>query len=304
MSRHRSFWIILLLTAVAWGVARMSEHDDYPLQIKVSWQGYDTARYAVVQADTVLPVVVNSNCFHAITRYFRVKRVPFVLYVQGDTVVPVGDRLFDEVSSQLGFVSLHGVSSRAEQLTFRISERSSRAYQPRLRDVEFHFADQYGLSGAPRMEPDTVWLYGDTATLARVEELVTAPSVIEGVSDSGYYRLALDPVWRQYPALRVSTDSVSLFLPVERFVEKTISVPVTFLCDDHQLRVRLYPERVDVTLWVSAKRYNDLLADMVEAEVEYTPASGKTLAVKVSRFPSFARVKGVSPSTLQYVVIR
>lgn len=304
MFRHRSFWVILLITAVVWGSARMSEHDNYPLQVRLLWQGYDTARYAVVQADTTIPLVINSNCFLAISRHFTVKRTPFVIQTQGDTVLQVNNRLFDEIVSQLDFVGLHGVTSPAEKLTFRISERRSRAYTPQLRGVEFRFADQYGLSGAPRIEPDTVWLYGDTATLAKVDELYTASAVIDGVDDSGSYRLALDPVWRQYPALRTSADSVSIILPVERFVEKTISVPVTFLCNDNQLRVRLYPERVDVTLWVSAQRYNDLLSDMVEAEVEYTPASGETLAVRVSRFPSFARVKGVSPSTLKYVVIK
>lgn len=304
MFRHRSFWVILLITAIVWVSTRMSEHDDYPLQVRLSWQGYDTARYAVVQADTTISLTVNSNCFLAISRHFKVKRDSFVIHTQGDTVLQVNNRLFDEIASQFGFVGIHGVSSPAEKLTFRISERRSRAYKPQLRGVEFRFADQYGLSGTPRIEPDTVWLYGDTATLAKVDELFTASAVIDGVGDSGRYQLALDPVWRQYPALRASTDSVSIYLPVERFVEKNISVPVTFLCNDNQLRVRLYPERVDVTLWVSAQRYNDLLSDMVAAEVEYTPSSGEALVVRVSRFPSFARVKGVSPSTLKYVVIK
>ena len=304
MFRHRSFWIILLITAAVWVVSRMSEHDNYPLQVRLSWQGYDTARYAMVSADTVLPVVVNSNCFQAIARHFIVKREAYVLHVAGDTTVTVGSRLFDDMASQLGFVGLHGVSSSVEHLQLRLSERRSRAYAPQLRGVEFRFADQYGLSGQPRLEPDSVWLYGDTASLAQVEGLCTAPAVIDGVSDSGCFRLALEPVWRNYPALRASVDSVTLFLPVERFIEKTISVPVTLLCDDNQVRARLYPERVDVALWVSARRYDDLLADMVEAEVEYTSSAGKTLDVRVTRFPSFARVKSVSPSTLQYVIIK
>ena len=126
MFRHRSFWVILLITAVVWVSARMSEHDNYPLQVRLLWQGYDTARYAVVQADTTIPLVINSNCFLAISRHFTVKRTPFVIQTQGDTVLQVNNRLFDEIVSQLDFVGPHGVTSPAEKLTFRISDMTGR----------------------------------------------------------------------------------------------------------------------------------------------------------------------------------
>lgn len=305
MFRHRSFWIILLLTVATWVVVTMSEHADYPIDVHISYKGYDTARYAVEYSDTVLPVVINSNCFWAISRHYQLSKQRFVIQVQGDTVVHVGKNLLDEMVKQLDLSGVYGVTSQAETLRFAVSERSSKGFEPQLKGVEFLFADQYGLSGMPELSPDTVWLYGDSASLCKIDAISTRATRVRDISDSGYCMLALDPVWHKYTDVKSSNDSVRLFLPVERYIEKTLSVPVTFVCDNGQVRVRLYPERVDITVWVMARKYDEINSDMVTAEVEYDPSvPTKNLSVRITRFPSFSRIKHVEPEELQYVILK
>lgn len=305
MLKSRPFWVILLFTAVVWVMVTMSEHSDYPLQLRVEWTGFDTARYVVADADTVLPLTINSNCFNAITRHRMAKRQPYRISVVADTVVRLSDAVLGEVLRQMGFMGCHEVTSSVESLHLRLSERLRKAFVPQLSGVEFHFADQFGLSGEPRLEPDTVWLYGDSASLSKVDRLATLPASIHGISASGYCPLLLDTAWRSSPNLRCSADTLRLYIPVERYIEKSFSVPVAFLCADPQVRARIYPDRVTVTLWVSRDNYAALYDDMVEAVAEYTPdAPEQVLPVRIARFPAFARVKQVEPSTLQYVIIK
>lgn len=305
MFRHRSFWIILLITAIVWLGVTMSEHNDYPLQVRVEWTGYDTARYVVTHADTLLPITVRSNCFLAIGRYNTVKKQPYRITTAGDTVVKVGDALYDDMMKQFAFHGIHGVKSNVEQLTLSLTERGQRGYVPMLRNVEFSFAEQCGLSGAPVIEPDTVWLYGDPAILQQIPELTTSEAHLSNLNDSCHVTLALDPVWLRHPDLRSSVDSVRLFLPIDRYVEKTLSIPVRFQCGDNQLQVRLHPERVDVTLWVPVRDYHNITPDMVHLAVDYTAGEkSQTLPVRATLFPAGTRVKQISPSTIQYVIIR
>lgn len=305
MLKSRSFWIILAFTAVVWVLVTMSEHADYPLEVRVEWTGYDTARYVVTYADTVLPVTINSNCFNAIARHRAVRHRTYSIAIQGDTTIRVSNALLDGLLQQMDFTGCHGISASVDELQFRLSERQRKAFVPELSGVEFHFAEQYGLSGTPRLEPDTVWLYGDSASLSKVSRVATQPSHIYGICDSGYCPLLIDTAWHRYSNLRCSHDTLRLFIPVERYVEKRVSVPVVFRCCDQQVRVRLYPERVMVSLWVPRSGYAELYDDMVEAMVEYDPAAPEqVLPVRITRFPSFARVKTVEPSTLQYVIIK
>ncbi|MBO4600554.1 MAG: hypothetical protein J5641_07430 [Bacteroidales bacterium] len=305
MFRHRSFWVILILTAIVWLVVTMSEHDDYPLQVHVEWVGYDTSRYVVTHMDTLLPITVNSNCFLAIGRYTAVQHQTYKITTTGDTTVKVNDALFDNLMKQFDFHGIHGVKSNVESLSIALTERQRRGFVPKLRDVEFGFAEQCGLSGSPVIEPDTVWLYGSPNVLQQIQEVATLPAQLNHLNDSCYRMLALDPVWLRHPGLHTSADSVKIFLPIDRYVEKTLSIPVRFQCGDNQLQVRLYPERVDVTLWVPVDAYDQLSTDQVHVAVDYTPGdNSQELPVRATLFPSNTRVKQIAPATIQYVIIR
>lgn len=305
MFRHRSFWIILVITAIVWLVATMSEHGDYPLEIRVEWQGYDTTRYVVTQVDTLLPVTINSNCFLAIGRYRAAKRQPFTIMTSGDTVVKVNDALFNDIKRQFGFHSIYGFKSSVEELGITLVERQRRPYVPQLRHVDFEFAEQCGLSGSPVLQPDTVWLYGAKEHLDQIPSLFTMTARIAQISDSCYRMLALEPVWQNFPDVRPSVDSIRLFLPVDRYVEKTLTVPVRFQGGGIQSEVRLYPEWVDVTLWVPVGAYDEINADQVHVAVDYSSAKGaKELPVMATLFPSNTRVKQIAPSAIQYVIIQ
>ncbi|MBQ6069488.1 MAG: hypothetical protein IJK84_08300 [Bacteroidales bacterium] len=304
MFRHRSFWVILLITAIVWLGVTMSEHDDYPLQVKIEWTGFDTARYVVTHADTLLPLTIKSNCFLAIGRYNTVRHRPYRIVTSGDTVIKVGDALFDNLLRQFSFHGTHGIKSNLETLSISIEERQRKGFVPQLRNVEFSFAEQCGLAGEPVIKPDTVWLYGDTATLKSISEVVTSPARLTQLNDTSLITLALDPVWLRHPQLHCSTDSVHLFLPIDRYVEKTLTVPVSFESGDKQLQVRLHPERVDITLWVPVREYDNITADMVHLTVDYSPGDkSQSLPVRATLFPAGTRVKQISPSTIQYVII-
>lgn len=305
MFRHRSFWVILIFTAIIWLVVTMSEHDDYPLQVRIEWVGYDTARNVVTYADTLLPLTIRSNCFLAISRYNTVKHQPYRITTAGDTTVKVGDLLFEDIMRQLDFHGIHGVKSNVESLRLTLVERGRRGYVPQLNQVDFVFAEQCGLSGEPTIQPDTVWLYGDPSILRQIPELTTSPARLTNLNDSCHIALALDPVWLKYPDLHTSADSVSLFIPIDRYVEKTLTIPVRFQCDERQLQVRLHPEQVDVTLWVPVKDYDSISTDMVHVAVDYTPGNNaQALPVRATHFPAGTRVKQISPSAIQYVIIR
>ena len=302
MLRQRSFWIILVLTAVAWLLYTMSETNEYPMRMRVKWSGFDTSRYVVVSCDTVLPVVVTSNCFEAIRVYRVLQRRPFVYTTPCNTTVKVSDALFNLVARQYGLPNDKVFSSSRETIHLRIVERQGRPFVPTLRDVDFEFADQHGLSGEPYILPDTVWIYGNPASLAQIKEVNTAPAKVSDISDSGFVTLALDPVWMHYSDLHASTDSIKVFLPVGHYVEETVSVPVR-LSSSVDYKVQLYPPTVKVTLWVPPEVSDRIEPSSIQAQVSYDPAA-QTLPVRITRFPANTRIRRVEPSSLQHVIIK
>lgn len=304
MLRHKQFWITLLVSVVGWFAITMSEHNEYSLAVHIEWTGFDTAKYAVTYADSVMPIQINSNYFHAVSHYFIVKHTPYKIQVSGDTTLNIRNTFFDSFCSQMKLKGVQRITSPMENIRIDLSERCSKAYVPKMRGVDFQFVEQRGLSGKPYLSPDTVWLYGDSATLAKIDELYTTNTTISDVEDSAFYYLPLEPVWKDYPDVWVSTDVVKLYVPVDRYSEKTIKVPIRLLCDS-EVKMRVYPQTVEVTFWVSTRYYGELDSESVEAVVEYDVNShSKELPVRITRFPSYSRVKQVSPASLQYVIIK
>ena len=152
MFRHKSFWIILLITAFVWLMATMTEHSDFTLSMPLRWEGFDNAR-------------IKANTFQAVSFVLAAKDNPFVLSVSGDTVLKVNSILLNEALRQYQTAGVKTISSPVETLHIKLSERERRGYVPTLRNVEFRFADRCGLCGNPVVEPDTVWLYGDPVSL-------------------------------------------------------------------------------------------------------------------------------------------
>ena len=312
MFRHKSFWIILVITALAWVIAAMSERSDHAVTLRLKWDGFDTARYVVSRADTVLPVTINANTFQAASFILSARDHPFVLRVSGDTVLKVNSILLNEALYQYQTSGVKTITSPVETLRIALSERERRGYVPTLKDVEFRFADRCGLCGKPIMEPDTVWLYGDPATLDKIVSLSVAPAVVSGIADSAWYTLALNPVWSNFRDVHSSADSVRVFIPTLRYVETTLTVPITPVTPTGTPAgtvggslLRTIPERVNITLYVPDDYPVAPTAAQIQAVALLNPAGASDLLpVHITRFPAGVRVKSISPPQVQYVIIK
>lgn len=301
--------IILLVTTLVWIVWVLSESMNYSVKLKVHVAGIDTAKYVVVECDSIVTVDIESDGFTAIRRYLKMRNrevevnMDLAKKTSYGRAIGVNDWLVD-FKQELSLKGLGTVRGHQDSLRVVLAERQSKAFCPKIKNVQFDFAMQYGLNGTPKLIPDTVWLYGSEKSLSKIEELYTQSMVISNMSDSGEYLLPLEPVWESYPDVYPSQQSVMLYVPISTFSEKEFDLPVKFVASDTTLKVRIYPEKVHVKMLVDSKQYNRLMDDMIELMVRYDERSGEKLPVIVSRFPEYARVKTIEPQSIQYVIIK
>ena len=57
----KHFLVILGLTALVWLGVTLSEPIEYPLHVDVELTGYDTIKYAILQADTSATVTIETK---------------------------------------------------------------------------------------------------------------------------------------------------------------------------------------------------------------------------------------------------
>ncbi|MBR1550022.1 MAG: YbbR-like domain-containing protein [Bacteroidales bacterium] len=317
----RSFLVVLGITALVWLAMAMSESREYNLPVKVRFSGYDAKRYAVARIDTSLTLKVEATGFNAM--FYSLRREPPTVqldmnselvyrYVRrrGEVTdlyrsVAVND-LSSQISTQLDAIGIHYVGSAKDSLQLVLNERASRTYIPDLGDLRINFSDGYGLYGEPQVTPGTVTLYGPRDVLDTIERVCVKPVVLNKVLQSGTFVVSLDASWRQVGDVYSSVDAVSVYIPVKRFIERRFTVPVTVDDADSTHALRLYPDHVEIDVWVAQDELASVSADRFTVSASYDDIlSGlQRLKLRVSRFPRNVRIRSVNPKEIEYVIIK
>lgn len=319
----RTFLVILGVTVLVWLAVAMSESHEYTLHVKVQTGGYDAKRYAVVQSDTLLSVQVRSTGFNAFFHSLRREPTTVAFDIHHEAVhrysrhrdgmvdlyrtVAVAD-LASQISEQLSSYGMQFVGSGKDSLLLVLNERSSRVFVPDLGELRINFSDGYGLYGEPVVTPGEVTLYGPRDVLDSIDRIGIRSTELNEVCESGTYRVALDETWRARGDIFASTDELTITIPVKRFIERHFTVPVTVVDNDLSAvqDLRLYPDRVELNVWVAQEDLSSVSADRFQVTANYADIQSglQHLKLCVNRFPRNVRIRSVSPSEIEYVIIK
>ncbi len=312
-NRLRPFLVCLLFTIILWIAQTMSDtyvyEDVYPLK----FTGYDTLKYATTYTDSLLPISVKSTGFQLFYKKIAHKNPNVAIDIA--SLIPSQKKNINinlatknyktQILEQLSFLNGKETHFLTDTIRISITERCSKKIKPTLTDISFSFAPQYGLYGSPTISPDSITLYGSQHSLDNITSIPTKSKIIKNVKKTGFYELELDPLWKQYSDLTVSSEKIKIYLPIERYTETSVIVPIQFRANDTSIHARLYPEKVEVVLDIAMKDYKKINPNMFLAEVVYDKEiSQNILPVFLSHFPSFVRIKKINPENVQFVIIK
>ena len=300
----KQFLVILFLTALVWLGVSMAEPTEYAVRVRVEMTGYDTVRYAVVRADTALTLRVKTDGYSAFLYSLRkeepVLQVPVV--DEGEYHAVAMATVCDKLRSQMS--GIKDASGSKDSVRLVLSERQHRIYRPGLELVDFNFAEQYGLYGQPEVTPAEVTLYGPEEDLARINEVRVAATKVDGIKTSGSYVLPLEPVWQRYVDVRPSCREVSVYVPVEAYVEREYRVPVTVMGADSTVELRVYPGEVTLHVWVAQRDRQRTPNFKVAIDYSEVMEHKTGIRPRLVQFPSYVRPRSIEPQEVQCVIIK
>lgn len=314
LRRYRPLVVILLVTISIWIGVTMSDYATYPTEYKVVWTGYDEARYTVVQRDSTLFLDIQSNGFRALGRSCFDRHHTVTLDLKGKVPAHHGESFAVAVGVRpmaqtfVKQLRLHGVKSvgcEADTLRIWLAERKGKAFVPQVRGLELGFKGSYGATGPYKVLTDTVWLYGSEESLAKVGQLTTRPTRVDGLWQTDTLSIALEPVWKEHADLRASTDHVQVAVPVAQYMERTVELPVHFDGMENVRRYKLYPDHVRVTYLIPMDKLDQVTSHDFRVAAVYEEGMYRdSIPLRVSEFPSMVRVKNITPQHVRYVIIK
>jgi hypothetical protein len=170
---------------------------------------------------------------------------------------------------------------------------------PLVSQLELEPQDGYRFTRPVRFLPDSVTLQGTTQELSQITEWPTAPVRFAKLSES---LQAVVSVQRSADIF-VSPEQVEVEIPLDRFTEKRLSLPVTLINVPAGTRVRVLPRMVDVVALVPLDKFSSVAETDFTVVVDYRTLrpDGHLAFPTIVRHPGFVQGLRVDPPTLTYV---
>ncbi len=203
-------------------------------------------------------------------------------------------RIGTQVSNEISIIE---VSPSTILLRFDTLETRLVPVNPR---VTLNFKPQFNLNGILIIKPDSVEISGPAGVLDTITALPTVPLTFNDLETS------IEQLVRvQHPVrTELSPDRVLLSVPVEKFTEKKVTLPVQVNNLPQDVQIKLFPAQVSVSFMVGLSSYESISSADFTATVDYNQVSPdrETLDVQIEASPLFIQLVKVSPSSVEFVI--
>ncbi len=316
-SKHyrNKFSVFLICVAISffmWGLIKLSRVYDAPLKFKVTYTNLPADKVLVKAQDSILTLYVKARGLELYSKMLNPSKNKVNIDLAGMKLYSKGESYYGYVRSSRFLKELESQLSQDNTLlgvepdTLRfVFEPEYHKRVPVKANMTLNYAPQYQLYDSILFQPDSVTIYGINSVIDTIYEIKTERKEFKGLKESRLLTLRLEkPV--THPQIRLSNDTVTSRITVERFTEATVEVVVGKGING-MANFRTFPDKVKLTCRVAMREYERMDPSLFAVSIDYKEASttGSNLAeVKIVRQPSFAKVIRIEPSKVEFLILK
>jgi len=166
--------------------------------------------------------------------------------------------------------------------------------------IKYSFQKQYAQSGVLIIQPDSIYVSGDSLTINKLSFVETEAANFELLNRSLFRSIKIkSPASKNFS---YSTDKVWVYMKVEPYTEGSVTIPV-HLNNSGMRHITLVPDLVTVNYHVPLSLYNTIRAEQFEASTDFkTTIDNSKLKVVVVRKPKEVSNVTVSPEQIDFFI--
>jgi len=166
--------------------------------------------------------------------------------------------------------------------------------------IEIQFKQQYDLKDSVSISPNEVEITGPAAVLDTVSYLYTKPESFEKL-DADIEKM-IEIIVPEKTVIR--PEKVMLKIPVERFTEKKIKIPISVKNKPADKYLKLFPSEVELTTLVGLSEFENVKNSNFEVFVDFEKIdqSNENLSVSVRSNVSQLKIIRFTPESVEYLI--
>ncbi|MCX7987256.1 MAG: hypothetical protein N2662_09995 [Bacteroidales bacterium] len=303
-----NFLFFLFLSIIFWLLRVLDNDYTTQLTVPIEYIPYRSDVEMVGEIPRTLSLNVTGQGYTLVKRMFTSSRQPVVLQmlalnlrqVEGNEnrYFALTHYLKENIQRQLGNeLILNYILPDTLWYTFSPVERRKVKVIP---DLKIKFVRQYMLEGDYIVQPESIMVTGPHIIIDTLSAIYTESESFLGVFRSFTRTLKLKPIDR----LSFEPQEVSVTVPVEKFTQSTLKVPITPINVPDSLQLLLFPSYVSIEYLVSLKNFKKVKSSQFLVTADYFDCftSVNKISVRIERYPYMLKLINYTPKSVEYLI--
>lgn len=311
---RNSFYVFLICLGISiflWFLVMLSKESFTTIDYQIIFKNVPEDLILVNKPDSILSFNVASGGFELFTQKHLTRKRPIEIDLSNLNIEKQGkyfkstfptSGISNDIIYTLG-LSEELVSISPQNIHFKFEALSGKKIKV-IPNLDLKFVRQFQLSDTIKVTPDSVMIVGPKKEIEDIKYIETAFQEIQNINESITITTEVYIAGRSQEIICIPNE-VELFIPVEKYTEASIEVPVSFI-NAEGLRVKTYPEKVKITYLVALENFKRVDQEMFVASIDLNDEtnSSNKLKVNVSHKPSFVKVINTEPGEVEFLVIK
>ncbi|SHJ78933.1 YbbR-like protein [Tangfeifania diversioriginum] len=253
-------------------------------ELKVEGHGFSILRYKLILSPS--PIVLDLASIHE-----NHEGSANIITIQSQSLI---ERVSQQVTNE---ISIAEISPNVITLIF---DSAATKTLPVKTNLTTTFKPQFYLKNKITFQPESIKISGPSTALDTIRFLETESVNISEIDEN------IEKVVQVKRPLNteLSSDKVLVKIPVEKFTEKELTIPVEIKNKPEGVSVKLFPSEVKVSFLVGMSNYESTTTNSFKITVDFNQAdnSSETLDVTIDSKPPFIQSLRVSPQSVDFLV--
>lgn len=304
------FFICIIISTLFWFLVVLSKDYNDHIVLPVNYVNIPKGKVIVNNLPNKVTVELRSFGFNLLK--FRMFNPEDELLIDVEQQIRIKDATtgyivtnsrLDRFASQMnGNIQL--IRINPDTIFFHFDERKLTEV-PVVADIDLDFADQFDLSGEIRIKPNKVRLIGGSKWLDTITSIKTEKLVLHDLEkpEVKKVKILIPP---SYSSVFSEPSEVEISIPVDKYTEGSITVPVTVENPPAGYSVRTYPETVKIVYQVALSNYEKVKPDQFQVVADFSKLSqgSSRLRSELKKSSVFCRNPRVQPEKVEFILIR
>lgn len=301
------------ISAFLWIIIKLTREYEVVIQYPFSFKNVPAERVVESCSDTTLFLTIRTQGFNVLYIRYLKKQEPLLLnlkYIKN---------LHKDATQEIVFPTVNYTDVLSAQLKFknqitavspeRITVKLNKLYRKKLpivASLDLSFAEQFMQCGKAVVSPDSVMVYGPKGIMDTLSNIKTEKYKATGLKENTNVRLRVKLPGRNV-SLNASVFEVIVSIPIEKFTEKDIEVPLIVRNKPKNMDVKTFPDKIKISCFVALKDFNNVRPDMFSGSVDFKDShdgSINMLNVRVDEYPQYVKISRFSPVRVEYIIMK